>query len=696
MSDPQPRGMTPEDLLRIIWVSDPQISPDARRVAFVATTLSEDRDEYLSQIWMADTAGGAARRFTGGPKRDTTPRWSPDGQRLAFVSEREAKKKGQLYVIPADGGEPTRLTDLPNGVADPAWSPDGTRLAFVSRVGGWQEPESEEEKQKSRPPRVITSLRYKFNGEGFTYDRRPHVFVVPADGGAARQLTDGDWTDADPTWSPDGRWVAFTSARHEERDDDDASDLWLVPAEGGQPRRLTDTAGPVALPAFSPDGRTIAYLGRRSRNEFGRNIRVFTVAVEGSPPACLTLDFDRSCAPLPLRPLWSPEGRWITFAAEDQGAVSVYRVATAAPKAPERVIGGARVVSGLSASRDEGVLAFAATDPTAPAEIFIAAADGGGERQLTDLNREWRQEVALSEPEPFRYEREGCLIDGWVLKPRGPAGAKRPALLNIHGGPHMQYGHGFFDEFQVYAGAGYVVIYTNPRGSQGYGEAFTRAVIRDWGGVDYGDVMAGLDEALRRHDTIDPGRIGVMGGSYGGFLTSWIVGHTDRFKAACSERAVNDQWTMFGTSDIGYFFNAVELGALPWDKASEYLARSPVSYAKAVTTPLLILHSEDDLRCPISQAEQLFVALRVLKKEVMFVRFPDETHELSRSGKPRHRLARFRFILDWFGKHLSAQQADDPERGHDVVRRMREERGDEASRALVGERPEDSAHEHGQ
>jgi acylaminoacyl-peptidase len=272
------------------------------------------------------------------------------------------------------------------------------------------------------------------------------------------------------------------------------------------------------------------------------------------------------------------------------------------------------------------MLAFAGTDPVTPAEVFVAAADGSGERRLTDVNRAWREEVARSYPERFSYERAGFAVDGWVMKPAGQKpGTKGPALLNIHGGPHAQYGWGFFDEFQVYAAAGYTVIYTNPRGSQGYGEAFTRAVIRDWGGGDYADVMAGLDEALRRDDGIDATRLGVMGGSYGGFLTSWIVGHTGRFKAACSERAVNDQWGMFGTSDIGHLFNTVELGALPWDNLDQYRTARP-SPRQGGHAPSS--SSETTSAVPL-QAEQLFVALKGWGK-TCFRALPDETHELSR------------------------------------------------------------------
>ena len=651
------RSMRPDDLLAIRFVSDPRISPDGRRVAFVVTTLSQEQDEYLSNIWTVETAGGdhPPRRFTAGPGRDTAPRWSPDGTRLAFVSEREPAKQGQLMVMPADGGEPVALTRLRNGVSDPVWSPDGTRLAFVSRVGGWQEPESEVERRKSKPPRVITTLKYRMNGEGFTHDRPTHVFTVAAAGGAPpTQVTSGECPDLHPTWAPDGESIAFSSARHADRDYDDALDIWVVAAAGGAPRRVTDTLGPAVHPAFSPDGRVIAYLGRRHVNEYGRNVRLFTVPLDGGAPRCLSEALDRSCAPLELPPLWSPDGQWVTFAAEDEGALSVYRVRAGEGAKPEPVVAGERVVTGVSLSADGRRLAFAATDPVSPVEVFTCGADGRDERALTDLNTAWKADVALSRPERFRFERAGLTLDGWLMKPAGwREGERYPALLNIHGGPHAQYGWGFFDEFQVQTGAGHTVIYLNPRGSQGYGEAFTRAVVGDWGGGDFADVMAGLDEALRRAPWIDPERLGVLGGSYGGFLTSWTVGHTDRFRAACSERAVNYHPSMFGTSDIGHLFNEVEIGGLPWEMPDKYAERSPLIHAKDIHTPLLILHSEDDLRCPIEQAEQLFVALKKQRKDVTFVRFPDESHELSRSGKPRHRLERFRIILEWFTQRLA-------------------------------------------
>src|SRR5438094_7931655 len=343
------RGMIPADLTRVQLVTDPQLSPDGRRVAFVITTLSEERDEYLANIWIVDLAGGAPRRFTAGPRRDLEPRWSPDGTRLAFLSERAPKDKLQLYRMPADGGEPAKLTALDNGVTSVVWSPDGRRLAFLSPVGGEREPESEEEKRKSRPARVITAVKYRFNGEGFVYDRRPHVFMVSTDGSAPVQLTDGDFIDADPTWSPDGDSIVFASARHAERDDDDASDLWRVPAKGGTPQRLTATAGPVMLPAFSSDGRSIAYLARPGKNAYGRNVRLYVIPSDGGAAVCLTDGLDRSCGALHVRPAWSLDGRSIVVAAEDRGDVGLWRISTPAGEPAARIVAGERALNGFSA-----------------------------------------------------------------------------------------------------------------------------------------------------------------------------------------------------------------------------------------------------------------------------------------------------------------------------------------------------------
>jgi dipeptidyl aminopeptidase/acylaminoacyl peptidase len=548
------------------------------------------------------------------------------------------------------------LTDVKQGAGNPVWSPEGTRLAFTSTVGGWEEPEKEEDKSKSKPARVISTLKYKSNDRGFVYDRRGHLFVVAADGGEARQITDGDWDDRAAAWSPDGLALAFVSARHAQRDFDNAADIWIVSVEGGAPRRVTDTVGPVQALSFAPNGAGIIYTGSRYRNEAGRNTRLFVVPVDGGPSRCLTPDLDRNVAVSAGGELcWVTNGTALIVAVEDQGNVHLYRVPVDSDDQGDLtlVFGGERQVARYSISADGAVLALAVSDATTPAEVFVINADGAAERQLTAINGDWRAEVGLAKPERFRYERAGYHLDGWVIKPFGyQPGRRYPALVNVHGGPMTQYGHTFFDEFQVQAGAGYAVIFTNPRGSQGYGETFTRAVVGDWGGGDYADVMAGVDDALRRYDFLDPARLGILGGSYGGYRTSWTVGHTERFAAACSERAVNNVLTLFGTSDIGHSFSEAQSGFLPWENMAWYVEHSPLTYAPRITTPLLILHSENDLRCPMEQAEQLYVALKKLHRDVMFVRFPDETHEMSRSGKPRHRLERFRIILEWFDRYL--------------------------------------------
>src|SRR5437867_2190834 len=392
------------------------------------TTASEERDEYLSNVWVVDVSG-EPRRLTTGPTRDTLPRWSPDGRWLAFVSDRGAKKKSQLYAMPADGGEATQLTDLLNGVfgqGGVAWSPDSTRLAFVARVGGWQE--REEDRGKSRPAHVISTLKYRFEGVGFTHDRRPHIFVVPVAGGPPKQITDGDFPDVWPTWSPDGARIAFVAERHETRDIDVNDAIHQVAADGGEPRRISPTLAPMLAPTYSPDGRAIAHAGMRVAED-GYNFLVLLLPTDGSERLCLTEALDRSAwDAVPLA--WSVDGEWVLFVGRDHGTYPLYRVRAKGGEPPLAIVGGRRTVNGFSVAQETGAIAFTATEPTTPTELFVCNADGSGERQLTHLNREWNAEVELSVPERFSFNRDGFDIDAWVMKPVPFDPAKRyPGLL---------------------------------------------------------------------------------------------------------------------------------------------------------------------------------------------------------------------------------------------------------------------------
>lgn len=636
------RGMTAEDLFRIAWVSDARLSPDGRTVAFTVTRLDQEADDYRSRIWTVPAAGGEPRRFTAGDGKDSAPRWSPDGTRVAFVSDR-AGGRPQLYVIDAGGGEARRLTDVPQGVSGPLWSPDGAWLLVTLRTGGGDDAAGDG--PKTPPARVITSLKYRYNGEGFIYDRRKHLFVVDAESGATRQLTDGDWDDLQPAWSPDGRRIVFVAARHDERDHDRSDDLWTVAIDGAaEPVRVTPGGGSVALPAWSPDGGQLAYLGYADAEDPPRNSRLWVVPATGGEPRCLTAGYDRhleisETAP----PVWTADGAAIITGVQDRGATGVVRVETAGG-AVKPVVSGPRAVTSYDL-HPSGALVFVASDPSHPAEVMISK--GGVEHQLTDLNAAWRAAVELPAAEHFTVVSEGVEVDGWLMRPAGwEPGRRYPALLNIHGGPFVQYGWNFFDEFQVQAGAGYAVVFANPRGSSGREEAFARALIGAPAEPMSADVLAVMDEALRRHDWIDPARTGVLGGSYGGYLAAWIIGHSDRFAAACAERGIYLRYSRELTGDVPTAFTYLK--ARPWEDPALYWRHSPIAHVEQMRTPVLIIHSEEDLRCPIEQGEQLFAALKRLRRDVRFIRFPGENHELTRNGKPSHRLQRFTHLLDWF------------------------------------------------
>ena len=643
--------MRSEDVYQLTGVSDPRLRPGGGEVAYVVWAIDEDENEYRQSIWLAKTEGSEPpRRFTTG-RNDAQPRWSPNGDRLAFVSKRGSDEKAhrQLYVLPAGGGEPECLTDLKEDVGEPVWSPDGTRIVFSARV---PDEAYEEEDEKKRAPRRFTRLQFKLDSVGWTGDRRRHLYVVAADGsGEAKQITDGDFEDSRPTWTPDGQSIAFSSARGEHWDIDLIGDIYVVAAEGGEPKRLTPGDSNHYSPSYSPDGKLLAVKWDPGGFDFPRHPQIAVVDAEtGENRRVLTASLDRTCDPYPeiREPIW--DGDSIVFAIEDAGNVHVYRVAAAGGE-PELLTGGEIVLSGYDL-RDGQIVRTGSTAPNL-SELFA------GERQVTDVGSEFAGGRELVAPERFTaVSKDGTEVEAWIARPVGFEEGKRyPLLLNIHGGPFTQYGTGFFDETQVYAGGGYAVVYSNPRGSSGHSEAWGRAIMGPgelgpgWGTVDYEDLMAVVDTALERYDFCDTERLGVIGGSYGGYMTSWIVSHTKRFKAACSERAVNNLVSMYGSSDIGWVFKGYH-GVFVHDDVETYLQLSPWTYAKHIETPLLILHSEQDLRCNIEQAEQLFTTLRLLKRDVELVRFPAESHELTRSGNPAHRVQRFELVLEWFDRCL--------------------------------------------
>jgi len=647
-------GMQPRDVYELVNASDPRISPDGSRIAFVVTRIDEEASEYRSAIWVTPFDGSAEpTQFTSGERRDGSPRWSPDGRWLAFTSSRgDEKAPANLYVIAAAGGEARKLTDLKEGVESVTWSPDSTRIAFTSRV---RDAAYDEEDDRKRAPRRFRRVFHKLDSVGWTGDRRKHLFVVDIAGGEPRQLTSGDFEHDAPAWSADGTRIFFEGLRDENWDTTLINRLYVIDADGGEPKPLTGDDASYNAPSCSPDGSRIAFQATPEDGTYPHHSQIGVMNIDGSDRRLLTSSLDRQCAPYPdtREPIW--DGERIVFSVEDGGNVHVYAVAADGSSEPELLVGGEQVTSGYDVR--DGNVAYTASTYTTMRELHTGT-DG---TRLTNVGRAFGEGRELSEPERFTARAaDGYEVDAWIVRPADFEEGKRyPALLTIHGGPFSQYGTGFFDEVQVYSGGGYVVLYSNPRGGSGYSEAHGRAIRGPmngagpgWGSVDYDDLMGVVDTALERFDFIDPDRLGVIGGSYGGYMTSWIVGHTNRFKAAVSERGVNNLVSMFGSSDLFWVFHR-QFGGPLWEDVNAYLEKSPSTYAQQIETPVLVLHSEEDLRCSIEQGEHLFNLLRLLGKEVEMVRFPHESHELSRSGSPIHRVLRFETILEYFGRYLA-------------------------------------------
>ncbi len=651
----------------IAQASAPAVSPDGRHVAFVVGRVDMEKNKYFSQVWVAAADGSSAPRALTGGENDANPTWSPDGASLAFTSRRSPKKgDATLHVVPFSApGETRTVASMKDGVGDVTFSPDGRWIAFTSRTPHerYSAPGAEDGDTSWQAPRKIERFFTRLNGEGWIYDRPSHVYVVAADGtGTPRNLTPGEFEHHGVTWTADSAAVVTASQRHHTWDLDFAADLYLVPLDG-EIRELTHQTGVYSSPSAATNGTRVAFLGLDNPELYPQNVHVALVDTSSDGAhRWLSRALDRTFETTAgtITPIWLDDDNLLA-SAEDRGETHLYRVPTDG-SGPVRLTSGAIAVKGADAAG--GTIAYAASSVDSLTDVFVLTADGGA-RRLTSFADNYRPKA-----DPLTWERFAvpCTdgsgeIDAWIMRPKGFDPAKQyPVLLNVHGGPHTQYGETFFDEAQFQAAAGFVVLMSNPRGGSGREEAWGQAILgpkhpvvqgSGWGGVDVDDVMAVLDTALERYPFCDRARVGMQGGSYGGYMATMLAGRfSHRFKAICSERAVNNVLTEEFDSDIATVFR-VEHGPRHIDDKDEYERLSPVQYVREITCPFLIIHSEEDLRCPISQAEELFVAMRLLGKDVTFYRFPGESHELSRSGSPVHRCQRAEIILDWFTEKLA-------------------------------------------
>jgi len=659
------------DLYRLKMVSDPQISPDGSQVVFVVETMHKGDKKYYTNLWQVPAKGGRPRKLTHGKKNDSCPRWSPGGKVIAFISKRPAadgsmKKRedtSQIWLLPMEGGEARLLTKLPRGeISALKWSPDGKEIGFLFHPVG-KEVIFKNGKAEVPVYRHIKDMWYRYDGEGFLDSEYTHVWAANAHTGVARQIVKGKWHDTYFDWSPDGKKIAFVSNRREDwQYHFEEDELYLISSKGGgRITKIDSPVGPKDGVSFSLDGKRLAYIGHdRPYEGWGVvNYSVRTVGINGSDPRSHTNELDRTAYPVTIgdvtpgfvvtAPVWSSDGKGIYSTVSSEGGSHLYRVDIESDEI--ELITNEKVVVTFSMDTARETVAIHGGQLEAPDEVFVHKIPKQTLRQVTRMNSPYVNSRRYNVPEEVWFKSDRTKLHGWILKPPGFSSSRKyPFILQIHGGPRCQYGRLFFHEMQVLVANGYVVMYTNPRGSQGYGEKFADAITGKWGEPAMTDLMAAVDYALSL-GYVDKKRLGVTGGSYGGYMTNWVVTHTDRFKAAVTQRSVSNFATMFGTSDVGFDMEW-EFKTTPWDDPELYAKWSPITYIDKCVTPLLIIHSEHDWRCNLEQDDQMFMALKYLKREVEYVRFPEEPHGLSRHGRPDRREARLKFIVEWFDRYM--------------------------------------------
>lgn len=633
-------------------VADPALSPDGSRLAYAHSWFGQENGEACSRIMMLDSATGEQEEFTQG-KADSAPKFAPNGGTLGFLRP-DGKDRRQVWLMAAGGGEARQLTAMERGVLDFGWSPDARWLVVCADVDPDTPPE--EPPDAGMPQvQVVRRIRYRYDTLGWRGDAHFHLFVAPVEGGPPTQITDGDWDDVAPVWSPDGSRLAFVSGRRDDRDSRALTEVYVVPATGGEPEMWSEGLFSVGAVVWSPDGQRLATLGSGAPEGMVLWQSWLYVLEQGRPPRCLTTDsvkpyvgFPAVSRPPELR--WTGDGR-IIFMGDRRGESFLFEVLeSGGPCRP--LSGGGCQITSLTLDRSAAAAVTLSSSPSGSGDLYHVDLASGAASRLTECNRDYLEEHAPAGLEKFSVRRQDLELECRLWRPPGfGPKAQYPLVLDIHGGPNGAFYDSFSAMQQVLATSGYLVLAVNPRGSSTYGDEFMMAVLGDWGGEDYLDLMSALDEVAAR-PYVDAARLGVHGYSYGGFMSSWAVGHTNRFRAAVVGAPCTDLYSMYGTSDIGVSFGEVQWGGSLTAAAPELISHSPLTYAANVHTPVLLLHGEADARCPIAQSEAYFVALKRLGKEVEFVRFPDCSHLFLRTGHPKMREEYLDRTLEWFNRWL--------------------------------------------
>lgn len=700
----QKRSITETDLFNFVWIADPQIAPDGSRVAFVKVTVNEKKDGYSTSLWTVSPGTGELHQLTNGP-RDSSPRWAPDGKYLAFVrvNEKDGRSdQAQLFMLAMAGGDSFQFTKVPRGAGQPQWSPDGKTIAFISNAN--PEDIQKQKEQESAPKtgaqpspspsptdresdvRVITQAVYRANGSGYLDSKRPqHIWVVaaPRTGGdkvSPRQLTTGRFSEGNVTWSKDSSQIYFTSdQRDEPYYDRPRTEIFQIGVTGGQPVKVTSFEMGAGAFALSPNGKQLAFVASVTKPIYSYtqpDLWVMDIA-QGAQPRNLTAEFDfdigsgltgDNAAPRGGSgnpPVWTESGLNIVTVYAKEGKANIGSFEVSSGKQTD-VTSGNQAIMAFRALPGASKFALLISTPTRVGELYWLEQQGKEPKQLTRLNEALFSNLKLTEPEEVWYKSfDGRRIQTWVQKPPDFDPSKKyPLILNIHGGPHAAYGYIFDHEFQWMAAKGYVVLYPNPRGSTTYGQEFGNIIQYNYPGDDYKDLMAGVDEILNR-GYVDANKLGVTGGSGGGLLTNWTIGQTTRFAAAVSQRDIANWSDWWYTADFT-LFQPTWFRKPPFEDPEEYKTRSPLNYINNVKTPLMLILGEADYRTPTGPGgEAMFRALKYKKIPTVMVRFPNESHELSRSGQPWHRIERLQHIVGWFDRWLMGVPKPEYEMAHD-------------------------------